>query len=95
MLAYVIDDAVLTMSTSPPPGLLDQNGVQYKETSSGGDHDWLTFTSKKLYTNAFVVSPGPPRKVTLVMKQWQHTSYARLADSAWIQEAWIRCTFVS
>ncbi|KAH9990946.1 hypothetical protein BJV74DRAFT_772425 [Russula compacta] len=57
------------MSTSPPPGLLDQNGVQYKETSSGGDYDWLTFTSKKLYTNAFIVSPGPPRKILLGYKK--------------------------
>jgi hypothetical protein len=54
----------------PPPGLLDDSDADatlYTETSCGGDHDWLTFTSKKLYTNAFIVSPGPPPKV--VVKQ--------------------------
>ena len=48
----------------PPPGLLDvSNPVQYIETSSGGDGDWLAFSSTKLYTNAFIVSPDPPQKV--------------------------------
>jgi hypothetical protein len=59
-------------SPNPPPGLLDESdadAAQYIETSSGGDHGWLTFTSKKLYTNAFIVLPGPPRKV--VVKQSQ------------------------
>ncbi|KAH9985601.1 hypothetical protein BJV77DRAFT_1031733 [Russula vinacea] len=51
----------------PPPGLLDVS--QYIETSSGGDEAWLTFTSKKLYTNAFIVSPGPPRKILLGYKK--------------------------
>jgi hypothetical protein len=55
-----------TRNMFPPPGLLDVS--QYIETSSGGDEAWLTFTSKKLYTNAFIVSPGPPRKVVSVMK---------------------------
>ncbi|KAF8489733.1 hypothetical protein F5888DRAFT_1796133 [Russula emetica] len=42
-----------------PPGLLDvSNPTQYIETSSGGDGDWLTFTSKKLYTNAFIILLG-------------------------------------
>jgi hypothetical protein len=58
--AYVINNMF------PPPGLLDVS--QYIETSSGGDEAWLAFTSKKLYTNAFIVSPGPPRKVASVMK---------------------------
>lgn len=53
----------------PPPGVLDEsNPVQYIETSSGGDGDWLAFNSKKLYTNAFIVSPGPPQKVVSEMK---------------------------
>ena len=87
------------MSPSPAPGLLDESDVaQYVETSSGGDYDWLTFTSKKLYTNAFIVLPGPPRKVPLVMKLLQHhrllTMY-ELVDSSWIQETWIWCEFVS
>jgi hypothetical protein len=48
----------------PPPGLLDvSNPVQYIETSSGGDGDWLAFASTKLYTNAFILSPDPPQKV--------------------------------
>ncbi|KAI9511618.1 hypothetical protein F5148DRAFT_1169213 [Russula earlei] len=55
---------------SPPPGVFDDsNVVQYIETSSGGDHVWLPFTSKKLYTNAFIVSPGPPRKILLGYKK--------------------------
>jgi hypothetical protein len=59
-LAYVIIDADMFS----PPGLLDvSNPTQYIETSSSGDGDWLAFTSKKLYTNAFIVSPGPPQKV--------------------------------
>jgi hypothetical protein len=50
---------------SLPPGLLDglDSQIQYVETSSGGDQGWLTITSKKLYTNAFIVLPGSPRKV--------------------------------
>lgn len=64
-LAYVINDADMF----PPPGLLDvSDPIQYIETSSGGDGDWLAFTSKKLYTNAFIVSPGPPQKVVSKMK---------------------------
>lgn len=68
-LVYVIIDAVMF----PPPGLLDvtvdvSNLTQYIETSSGGDGDWLTFTSKKSYTNAFIVSPGPPQKVVSELK---------------------------
>lgn len=53
---------------SLPPGLLEDpaSQVQYIETSSGGDHDWLTFVSKKLYTNAFIVSPGPTQKVVSI-----------------------------
>ena len=47
---------------SIPPGLLDPQ-IQYVETSSGGDQEWLTITSQKLYTNAFIVLPGSPRKV--------------------------------
>ena len=48
----------------PPPGLQDvSNPAQYIETSSGGDGDWLAFPPKKLYTNAFIVSAGPPQKV--------------------------------
>jgi hypothetical protein len=47
---------------SLPPGLLDSQ-TQYVETSSGGDQEWLTITSKKLYTNAFIVLPSSPRKV--------------------------------
>lgn len=87
------------MSPSPAPGLLDEPDVaQYIETSSGGDYDWLTFTSKKLYTNAFIVLPGPPRKVSLVTKKLQHPyllTMHELVDSPWIQETWIRCEFVS
>ncbi|KAI0251944.1 hypothetical protein BJV78DRAFT_1125567 [Lactifluus subvellereus] len=56
---------------SLPPGLSDDSAsqVKYIETSSGGDHDWLTFVSKKLYTNAFIVSPGPPQKILLGYKK--------------------------
>jgi len=93
-LAYVIDDADMF----PPPGLLDvSNPVQYTETASGGDGDWLSFTSTKLYTNAFIVLPGPPRKVTSEMKPvancFLHT--LSLADSPWLQETWIWCRSVS
>jgi len=51
--------------------LLDESNVvnEYIETSSGGDHSWLDFTSKKLYTNAFIVSPGPPQKILLGYKK--------------------------
>jgi hypothetical protein len=64
-LAYVIADADMF----PPPGLQDvSNPAQYIETSSGGDGDWLAFTPKKLYTNAFIVSPGPPQKVVSEIK---------------------------
>jgi hypothetical protein len=53
----------------PPPGLQDvSNAAQYIETSSGGDGDWLAFTSKKLYTNAFIVLPGPSQKVVSDIK---------------------------
>ena len=66
MFAYVINN----FDMFPPPGLLDvSNPVQYTETSSGGDDAWLAFTLKKLYTNAFIVSSGSPRKVaTLLIK---------------------------
>jgi hypothetical protein len=61
--------SLMSSTMSLPPGLLDvSNPVQYIETSSGGDGAWLAFTSKKLYTNAFIVSPGPPRKVAPVLK---------------------------
>lgn len=62
MFAYVINKSAML----PPPGL--SNPAQYTETSSGGDDAWLAFASKKLYTNAFIVSPGPPRKVGALMK---------------------------
>ena len=63
--AYVINN----FDMFPPPGLLDvSNPVQYTETSSGGDDAWLAFTVKKLYTNAFIVSSGPPRKVAALIK---------------------------
>lgn len=62
MFAYVINN----LAMFPPPGL--SNPAQCTETSSGGDDAWLAFTSKKLYTNAFIVSPGPPRKVAALMK---------------------------
>jgi hypothetical protein len=71
-------------STASAPGLLDESDVdvaQYVETSSGGDHGWLTFTSKKLYTNAFIVLPGPPRKVSLLMKQFQYHRLLTMHDS--------------
>jgi len=72
----------MSMSPSPAPGLLDESDVaQYIETSSGGDHGWLTFTSKKLYTNAFIVLPGPPRKVSLLMKQSQYHRLLTMHDS--------------
>ena len=85
-------------STSPPPGLLDESdATQYIETSSGGDHGWLTYASKKLYTNAFIVSPGPPQKVAPVVITVATTTayWARPVDSAWIQETWIWRAFVS
>ncbi|KAH9974060.1 NUDIX hydrolase domain-like protein [Lactifluus volemus] len=53
---------------SLPPGLLDSQ-TQYVETSSGGDQEWLTITSKKLYTNAFIVLPSSPRKILLGYKK--------------------------
>ena len=92
VFAYVINNSDMF----PPPGLLDaSNPVQYTETSSGGDEAWLAFTLKKLYTNAFIVSPGPPRKVAAVVKPWQTASYTQLTDFAWLQETWIWCTSVS
>ena len=91
-LAYVINDADMF----PPPGLQDvSNPAQYIETSSGGDSDWLAFTSKKLYTNAFIVSPGPPQKVVSEIKPVAAASYLRLTDSAWLQETRIWCASVS
>lgn len=51
------------MSVSLPPGLTRDSQLEYIETSSGGESDWLTFTSTRLYTNSFIFSPGPPRKV--------------------------------
>jgi hypothetical protein len=91
-LVYVIIDADMF----PPPDLLDvSNSTQYIETSSGGDGDWLTFTSKKLYTNAFIVSPGPPQKVVSEMKPVASCFLPRLTDSTWLQETRIWCTSVS
>jgi hypothetical protein len=61
--------SLMSSTMSLPPGLLDMsNRVQYIETSSGGGGAWLAITSKKLYTNAFIVLSGPPRKVASVMK---------------------------
>ena len=51
------------MSASPPPGLTRDSQLEYIETSSGGERDWLTFSSTRLYTNSFILSPGPPQKV--------------------------------
>jgi hypothetical protein len=74
----------LNISMSLPPGLLDDSDsqCQYVETSSGGDHEWLDFTSIKLYTNAFIVLPGPPRKVVTLNQIMATPSYATLTDSA-------------
>ncbi|KAI0305168.1 hypothetical protein B0F90DRAFT_1625355 [Multifurca ochricompacta] len=55
---------------SLPPGLPSESlHVRYAETSSGGDHDWLPVISTKLYTNAFIISPGPPQKILLGYKK--------------------------
>jgi hypothetical protein len=92
-LAYVITDADMF----PPPGLLDvSNQAQYIETSSGGDGDWLAFTSKKLYTNAFIVSPGPPQKVVSEIKPVASCFLPSThIGSAWLQETRIWCASVS
>jgi hypothetical protein len=54
-----------TMSTSLLPGLPQNSQLEYIETYSGGECDWLTFSSTRLYTNSFIVSPGPPQKVVI------------------------------
>ncbi|KAH9053179.1 hypothetical protein EDB87DRAFT_1653153 [Lactarius vividus] len=57
------------MSASLPPGLTRDPQLKYIETSSGGEHDWLTFSSTRLYTNSFILSPGPPQKILLGYKK--------------------------
>ncbi|KAI0264682.1 hypothetical protein BC834DRAFT_826240 [Gloeopeniophorella convolvens] len=61
-----------------PPGLLpsadhpshsDGSHPSYTESSSGGDHEWLPFQHRKLYTNAFILSSGPPAKILLGYKK--------------------------
>lgn len=87
--------AVMSVS-SLPPGLTRNSQLEYIETSSGGDCDWLTFTSTRLYTNSFIFSPGPPQKVILLEPSL--TSYTQIRvdiDSPRIQEARFRCRLVS
>ncbi|KAI9458837.1 NUDIX hydrolase domain-like protein [Lactarius psammicola] len=57
------------MSASLPPGLTRDPQFDYIETSSGGEHDWLTFSSTRPYTNSFIISPGPPQKILLGYKK--------------------------
>ncbi|KAH9000764.1 hypothetical protein EDB86DRAFT_3041809 [Lactarius hatsudake] len=57
------------MSASLPPGLTRDPQLEYIVTSSGGEHDWLTFSSTRLYTNSFILSPGPPQKILLGYKK--------------------------
>ncbi len=57
--------AMTGMSASLPPGLTRDPQLEYIETSNGGEHDWMTFSSTRLYTNSFIISPGPPQKVII------------------------------
>ncbi|KAF8271888.1 hypothetical protein EI94DRAFT_1678835 [Lactarius quietus] len=57
------------LGASLPPGLTQNSQLEYTETSSGGECDWLTFSSMRLYTNSFIVSPGPPQKILLGYKK--------------------------